>query len=296
MELPRLTLALGGGGARGFAHLGAIEALLEQGFEFDRIVGLSSGSIAGAMFAFDQDIHAIQRRTLQFLLSPQFQKHQATLFGAAADDEDADVGGLYGWYNRVLQYLRGNQRLVRIVTQPALLPGIILHEVVDYLLPDANIEDALIPLSIVTVDLRSGHTVVCERGSLRQAVRASCAVPGMFPPVSIDGMLCCDLGVVNSLPTMVARSYDPQRLVAVDVSSPMKRVAACDTAMEILVRMDEVSEQLCRAQARQLADVLIHPDLPTIEWFDFSNVEQVISAGRFATHQAYRILRAGCDS
>ena len=106
-----------------------------------------------------------------------------------------------------------------------------LQDVVDNLIPDADISDAVIPLSVVAVDLRSGHMVVLEKGPLRDAVRASASLPGIFPPIPFNGMLLCDVGVFYSLPTTVARTYAPKKcLVAVDVSSDLSPLPACETA------------------------------------------------------------------
>ncbi len=172
-----VMLALGGGGARGIAHLGVIEVLLDFNFRIERIVGVSIGSLAGAMYAFDPDIQRTQKRALDYLLSPSFQKHQQTLFGARPSPGEQTAGGLFSWYDRVQDFLRAHKIFRRAILQTSLLPGIVMKDVVDHLLPDADIADAQIPLSIVAADLRSGHQVILEKGSVREAVRASSALP-----------------------------------------------------------------------------------------------------------------------
>jgi len=279
------TLALGGGGARGVAHLGVIEVLLEAGLRFERLVGISIGSLVGAMYAFQQDIAEVQARSLAYLLSERFQRHQRTLFGTISGDE-ADAGGLFSWYDRIKDYLRANRLFHRVVTQNALLPAVILQDVVEHLLPDADIADAEIPLSIVAVDLRSGHRVVLEKGSVRQAVRASSSLPGIFPPVEFEGMQLCDVGVFCSLPTTVGVSYGQDTLVAVDVSSDLRPLDNCDTALDVLMRMDEIGETLFRKHVRDAADVVIQPKVSHVEWFDFSSAQQLIDAGRVAARNA----------
>jgi len=281
----QITLALGGGGARGVAHLGVIEVLLEAGFEIERIVGVSIGSLAGALYATETDIQRVQRRTIDYLTSDQFQKHQQILFGASPQAGEATTGGVFTWYDRIKDYLKAKHRFYRVVNSLALLPGVVLHDVVDYLLPDADISDTQIPLSIVAVDLITGHKVVFEKGSIRDTVRASSALPGIFPPVEIDEMLLCDVGVLYSLPTTVARSYTSGCLAAVDVSSDLKRMPHCDTALDVLMRMDEVGEALFRKQVREAADVVICPEVSDVEWFDFSASEKLVEAGRVAARR-----------
>lgn len=280
-----VTLALGGGGARGVAHLGVIEVLLDAGLRFERLVGISIGSLVGAMYAFQQDIAEVQTRSLAYLLSERFQRHQRTLFGTISGEE-ADAGGLFSWYDRIKDYLRANRLFHRVVTQNALLPAMILQDVVDNLLPDADIADAEIPLSIVAVDLRSGHRVVLEKGSVRQAVRASASLPGIFPPVEFEGMQLCDVGVFCSLPTTVGVSYGHGTLVAVDVSSDLRPLDCCETALDVLMRMDEIGESLFRKHVRNAADVVIQPKVSHVEWFDFSSAPQLIDAGRVAARNA----------
>ncbi|MEX0703105.1 MAG: patatin-like phospholipase family protein [Planctomycetales bacterium] len=289
--LPKITLALGGGGARGVAHLGAVEVVRDFGFEIERIVGVSIGSLAGAMCAFDADIHAVQKKALDYLMSPEFQAHQQVLFGSHPRGQEIATGGVFTWYQRVKQYLRANQLFHRVIRTPSLLPGLILKDVVDHLLPDADIADAKIPLSIVTVDLRSGHQVVLENGPLRDAVRASASLPGIFPPIEIDGMNLCDIGVFCSLPTTIARSYDPQFVLAVDVSSEMRFLDKCETALDVLMRMDEIGEALFRKHVRHMADLVIRPDVFGVEWFDFSTCEELVRSGRAAARRALAALK-----
>lgn len=285
MSKPRITLALGGGGARGLAHLGVIEVLQEAGFEIERIVGISIGSLAGAITAFDPDIEAVQARVLSYLISEEFQRHQETLMGSKGS-QDQGSGGLFSWYERIKTFLRANRIFRRVVTRPSMLPGIVLQEITDALLPDDDISASKIPLSIVTVDLLSGHQIVMERGPVRLAVRASSSIPGIFPPVDYEGMQLADVGVLCTLPTIVARSYQPSTLVAVDVGIPMRRVERCATAIDVLMRMDEIGEVMFRKHVREHADLVIHPKVAGIDWFDFTSAEKLVQAGRQATRSA----------
>jgi NTE family protein len=192
---------------------------------------------------------------------------------------------VFAWYSRVMSYLRGNRTFHRAVTQPSLLPKAIMLDVVTHLLPDADISEAKVPLSIVSVDLHSGHQVVLERGPVRDAVRASSAIPGIFPPVAWDDMLLADLGTFCSLPTVIAQSYGNGPVVGVDVSSRLKHLTHCNTAMDVLMRMDEIGESLFRKHVQAAADFIIRPGVSHTEWFDFSNPELLISLGRKAARQ-----------
>jgi NTE family protein len=279
----RATLALGGGGARGIAHLGAIEELLEAGLCVERIVGVSIGGLVGALFAFDPDIARVQQRASAFLNSAQFRRHQQHLFGTRFARPPGTIGSRY---RRLADALRANRMLYRAIRYSSILPGELLEQVVNHLLPDADITDARIPLSIVAVDLNSGRPVVFDKGSLRMAARASASVPGIFPPVEFEGSLLCDIGGFSDLTLGVARAYSPGWLVAVDVGADLKPLARIPSAVEILLRMNDIGAALFREHVTAKADVVILPDVGHVEWFDFSSADAMIAAGREATRLA----------
>ena len=289
MNQPGITLALGGGGARGAAHLGVIQAITEAGLKIDQIVGVSIGALMGAVYAAEPDIEVVKQRMLQFLMSPTFQKHQTSMFGtrSTADDDDGD-GGLFGWYDRVKDYMRATGIFHRVINHRSMLPGIVLNDVVSHLVPDIDIAETKIPLAIVAVDLVSGHRIVLERGSLQKAATGSASLPGIFPPVEWDDMLLCDIGVFNSLPAIVSQAYDSEFVIAVDVSSGLKRQTKFDNALDVLMRMDEVGESLYRRHIRDTTDLLIQPDVRGTEWFDFSRSPRLIENGLKAGRKAIR--------
>ena len=167
----------------------------------------------------------------------------------------------------------------------------VLNEAIDYLLPDIDLADVPTRLSIVAVDLLSGHRVVLEKGSLRQAIRASTSIAGFFPPVEWDGMLLCDIGTINSIPVTVARSYASDLTIAVDVGQEHTSIKQCKTAFEVLMRMEDIGERLMRRHVSKDADVVIRPNVGELSWFDFDHPEKLIEAGRVAARQALAPLQ-----
>jgi NTE family protein len=182
--------------------------------------------------------------------------------------------------------VRANRMLYRAVRHSSLLPGLLLEEVVNHLLPDADIADARIPLSIVAVDLDTGQPVVFEKGSVRLAAQASASVPGIFPPVAIGDRLLCDIGGFCALPLGVARTYAPTMLVAVDVGSNLKPLRRPPTALDVLMRMNDIGSAMFREQLRAEADLTIVPAVSNVPWFDFTSVDAMIDAGRVAARSA----------
>ncbi|MCA9131718.1 MAG: patatin-like phospholipase family protein [Planctomycetales bacterium] len=279
------VLALGGGGARGLAHFGAMQAVGEYGFSVERIVGVSVGSLAGAMAALDDNPQHAQAQVLEYLASEDFASKQEALFGAQPTSNKT-TSGLLAWYDQIKSYLWAHHLLGRVFRRRSLLAGHVLEDVIAQLVPDIDISETKIPLSIVTVDLRSGHPVLLERGSLRRAIAASAAIPGIFPPVEWEGMLLCDVGVLDSLPTAVAQSYHRGLVIGVDVGPSMEHIEDCDSALHILLRMDEIGERLYRRHSYPLADILIQPDVGHCQWFEFEQPQRLIQAGLDAGRQA----------
>lgn len=285
------VLALGGGGARGLAHLGVTQSIGEWGIHTERIVGVSMGSLVGAMCAADPDILRVQAKAIELLRSPVFHRKQAMLFGAAPPADDETAGGIFSWYGRIRRYLAAHRKLSRAVTSRSLIADDPLRESIEYLLPDIDLRDLPTPLSIVAVDLLSGQRVVLEKGPLRRAVLASSAIPGVFPPVAWDGMLLADIGVIESVPALIAKTYASDLTIAVDVGQDHVKIGHCNTAIEVMMRIDDICEQLYRRTMLASADLIIRPDVGNVAWFDFSEPERLIGHGRSAAHQALDGLR-----
>lgn len=285
-----ITLALGGGGARGLAHLGVIEVLLDAGYSIRRIVGVSMGSLVGALAATGMSPPEMQQKSLDYLLSDRFQVHQRTLFGMSGDSTAAETRGYYSWYHRIQQFLKANSLFRRIITQPGMLPGVLLEDVVEHLLEDVCIEDLKIPFSVVAVDLVSGHQVIIEKGSVRLAVRGSSSLPGIFPPVTHGAMQLCDTGTFCSLPARLAQSYGMRPVIAVEVSTDITPIHPVRSALDTLIRVDEIGENYWRKHVRHHADLLIQPNVGHVPWYDFSSAALLIELGRKAAKKSLRTL------
>lgn len=278
----RAVIALGGGGARGLAHLGAIEAISRTAIRIERFVGVSIGALVGAMCAIDPNIQRVQSRIIGFLNSPDFIHHQEQLFGSTGVSEAESSSGIVAWYERAKHLYTAHRRLTRAVTQQSLMPGAILTASIEELVPDIEFSDLAVPLSIVSVDLRSGHRIVLETGSVRRAIEASMALPGIFPPVEIDGMLLSDIGAVDSIPNTVADSYAGDMTIVVNIGQHNAPMETFDSALDVMMRMQDIGEQILRREKTQLADIHIRPELSEVSWFDFRKPERIIDRGRSA--------------
>jgi predicted acylesterase/phospholipase RssA len=267
-------VVLSGGGARGFAHIGVLEELVEAGTVIDRVGGCSMGAFVGAMFAMGLPIPAIRRRCIEELVE---RKPMA--------DYTVPVVSL-------IRGQRGEAMLRRTFRE-------------------ARIEELPRDYFCISCDLITGRLVVHRRGPVFEAVGPSMSLPGVFPPVSMDGRLLVDGGVLDNLPVepmadtmegpviavdvtaefrLPSRDTAPQNLRARWSSRARRRVARDDSPLpglrETLVRSIAIGSVDAVAAARGRADLLIAPETGTVGLLEFGAIDRMIDAGRQAASEA----------
>ena len=250
---PRLGLALGGGAARGFAHVGVIQVLEQNGIRPDFVVGTSAGSMVAAMYASG--------------------KTAAELEATALSMEEAT---LTDWSLPILGrgVLRG-EALTRFVRQA--VGGKLL-------------ENMQIPLGVLATDLATGQGVLFRRGDTAQAVRASSAVPGVFAPVHITGRDYVDGGLVAPVPVRYARDMGAEVVLAVDISSAPEGNSAVGS-VQVLLQTFAIMGQSINRHELAGADVVLRPALTGVGSADFTARLRSIEAGRAAMQAALPQVR-----
>ena len=252
----RVALVLGGGGARGIAHIGAIEEVECQGFEVSAVAGTSMGALVGGMYAsghlepFKEWMCALDRYKVfglvDFTLSPE---------GLVKGD----------------RVMRAMQELV----------------------PDVLIEQMPVPFAAVAADLVTGREVVLDRGGLYEAIRASISIPSVFRPVHRDGMVLVDGGMVNPVPYDRVRRSEGDLLVAVDVCAPFGGDPAIRARMslnhyKVLVTSSQIMQQRIALLQRRLCppDILVEMPADRFSMFEFYRSAEIVEAGREAMRAA----------
>ncbi len=251
---PRIGLALGGGAARGFAHVGVIQVLEEAGIRPVLVSGTSAGSLVAAIYASGKN-------------GKQLQHIAETMEEAAIADWTLPL------FNRGM--LRGDA-LARYVNSQV---GARL------------IENMPLPLGIVATDLHSGQSMLFQRGDTGTAVRASSAVPAVFQPVKISGRDYVDGGLVSPVPVRAARQMGAELVIAVDISSPPDGNLGGGTLDVLLQTFSIMSKSINYFELRD-ADVVVRPALDGIASSDFGARKRSIEAGRLAMRQLLPQLRA----
>ncbi len=255
LRAPRVGLALGGGAARGFAHVGVIQVLEQHGIRPDLVVGTSAGSLVAALYASGLTAANLEREAL-------------------AMDEATLTDWTMPLFGRGM--LRG-EALARYVRK----------EVGGKL-----IEQMPLPLGILATDLGNGEGVLFRRGDAAQAVRASSAVPGVFVPVTIAGRDYVDGGLVAPVPVNQARSMGAEVVIAVDISSDPQGNDA-NGWLKVLLQTTAIMGQSINRQTMQAGDVIaVRPLLSGVGSADFAARQRSIEAGRAAMLGALPRLKA----
>jgi NTE family protein len=251
---PRLGLALGGGAARGFAHVGVIQVLEQSGIRPDLVVGTSAGSLVAALYASGLDGAALERAALSM-------------------DEATLTDWMLPLVNRGL--LRGDA-LARYVRQA--VGGRLL-------------QDMSPPLGVLATDLASGQGVLFQRGDAAQAVRASSAVPGVFAPVAIAGREYVDGGLIAPVPVSQARAMGAEVVLAVDISADPQGNNASGL-LGLLLQTTAIMGQSINRFELAGAEVVLRPALSGVGSADFASRQRSIAAGRAAMQAALPRLRS----
>ena len=251
---PRIGLALGGGAAKGFAHVGVIAVLEEAGLRPDYVVGTSAGSLVAALYASGKS-------------SAELQKTAMSMEEAAITDWMLPLVG------------RGVFR------------GDALGRFVNESVGGRLIEDMRIPLGVVATDLGSGQAVLFQRGDTGTAVRASSAVPAVFVPVKINGRDYVDGGLVAPVPVRYARQMGAELVIAVDISTAPEDSPTKDTLQILLQTFSIMGKSINQHELRE-ADIVVRPSLVGLKSADFSARQRAIDAGRAAMLAALPALRA----
>ncbi len=266
-----LGLALGGGGARGLAHVGVLRVLERERIPIAAIAGTSSGAVVGALYALRPDIGWVGRHLQQALQSDAFRRMRLELL------EEREGGTKLT--KRLYHMARRIYVLQRETTRLGLVSAKVIDDFVAAAIPDARAEETRIPFAAVAVDLVTGEDVVFRHGSLRTMVRASLSRVGVIPPLSLDNQVLVDGGTTNLLPTDAARALGVDLVLGVDVRSHLRRAAEFHNGVEIVNRAAAITATRLHEVLLARADMVIAPDVKTVQWANFKRLDYCIQRG-----------------
>jgi NTE family protein len=250
---PRIALALGAGGARGFAHVGVLQVLEKMGVKIDMIAGSSMGSLVGALYCT-----GMQTRYLEQLAVNLKRRH---------------------WIDFM------------VVPKMGFVNGTRIMEMVRFLTKGLNLEDLEIPLAVVATDVEKGERVVFREGPIWEAVRGSISIPGIFVPHRYQGRVLIDGGVIDRVPITVAREMGADIVIAVDVGLFEKEVQV-KSVFDVIFQSIEIMEREILRTRMLNADLVIRPDVGHISSTAFTQIDDCVALGREATEQVADLIRS----
>lgn len=257
---PRIALVLGGGAARGFAHVGVIRALEQEKIPIDMVVGTSVGGLIGAIYAADANSFNLEWTAFQL------EKEDLFDFGIM----NAVVGMGFAKGDKLEAWVKNHIKI-------------------------ALIENMKIPFAAVATDLNWGQEVVLDKGSVARAIRASAAIPGVFQPVLHQGKILVDGGVTDNIPISVAKAKGADIVIAVDISA---NIGNTNITNLVGVTLQATNIMFARnvEHSKKDADVLITPlGIGDVGMLDFTQKKRCMQAGIEATQKAMPSIRKAIE-
>jgi NTE family protein len=256
LRKPKIGLALGSGGARGFAHLGVVKVLLEENIPIDLIAGSSMGAMVACFYGAGIEMDQLYK------LSTSFKRKYYLDFTVPK------MGFIAG--KRV-------KELIRIFTH------------------GKNIEQLNIPVGVVATDLMSGEKVVFRDGPIADAVRASISIPGIFVPEKLNGRILVDGGVVDRVPVSVVKEMGADIVIAVDVSQ-VKRNAEISSIYDVIMQSIDIMQKELVSNREIASDAMIRPGVEMYSSRAFTNIDEIIAIGEIEARKQIIHIKSVIES
>lgn len=272
----KVGLALGGGGVRGFSHIGVLNVLEQEKIDIDLIVGTSAGALIGGAYASGQSPHEIQAKIDAYLKSPDFNESTLKSIGLTFSLEERS------FFKKAQTFVMNRYLFVQAFFKSSIIPSRDFQSLINYFLPEMDIRETRIPFLAVSTDLISGKRIVFSEGPLRQAVLASCSVPGALEPVRYGDWLLADGGITSLVPVGAAREAGVDIVIAVNVDRDLDKDVRIETAKDVLFRAGEITANALENAELENADVVIRPYVGNLHWMDFTRSKDLVKAGEDA--------------
>jgi len=277
-----VALVLGGGGARGIAHVGVLRFLEEVGFTPHIICGSSIGAIIGARYAQVLSWRVVWEDVNRALESEAFKE-------ASSEFSDETEGNPFQEFMRIVN--RGIACTKAFASMSLVSEEAYMNALSQFIPQDTLIEETRVAFAAVAVDLVSGREVVITRGSILKAVAASASIPGIFPPVKWNGMLLADGGWIDVLPASAARILGADVVVGVWVGKKIDVMEPLNNTFDVVYRADDIARHYLNWIRRDECDVIIEPDVGTYLWNQFSAKDELFEKGYEAAASSWARIK-----
>ncbi len=280
----KIALALGGGAARGLAHIGVIKVLEKEGVPIDLICGTSIGALVGGLYATLEDSAEMEKRFTEFSRSAEFRRSRFDFLKESQEAESGLFSNLKTLFKKGIFYGFSMAKTSFISAEH-------FEHNINSLLEDIDIRQTRIPFAAVAGCLETGKVEILTEGSLRRAVSASCAVPGVLPPVNLDGRTLIDGGWLSKVPVLPALRLGARAVIAVDISAELADTDDFRKGYDIMVRANAIRSESLKFLQCQFTDILIEPQVGHIHWADFSAVPECVKRGEEAARAHLPAIR-----
>jgi NTE family protein len=250
---PKIGVALGGGFARGLAHIGVLKVLEEEQIPVDFLAGTSVGSVIGASYASGVSAKELGQ-VASLVRFKDFSRWTFSRFGLFSNDKMAEL------LNRVLRC--------------------------------KTFEELRIPLAVAATDILTGEPAVFTQGELITPVRASCAYPGMFLPVNINGRLLVDGLLAHAVPAVPLREMGAERVISVYLAARWVKPRGPRHVFDIIGQCFSIAQDKMCGLWRSASDVVVEPEIGDFGYDDFARAQEMVQAGELATRAALPQIRA----
>ena len=287
MRRPKVGLALGGGGARGLAHIGVLKVLEQEGINIDIIVGTSMGAMIGGLYAINPKADVLEKQAKAFIKGNDLRKLKIDL--AKQDDSKREQF----FMRRFVRYIRDFYRFLLLRRELGLVKRDLVTSVIDRLFPDIDITECKIPFAAVAADISSGREKVLDSGPIRKAVLSSIALTGVLPPVEHDGSFLVDGGALSTTPVIEAYQLGADVVIAVDVKGKLGYLdpGEIKSGIEAIARTHYLNSIKLNDMILAMADVVIGPRVKNIHREDFNKMDRCIREGEIATNIKLKKIR-----
>ncbi|MFZ5515877.1 MAG: patatin-like phospholipase family protein [Candidatus Zhuqueibacterota bacterium] len=286
---PKVGLALSGGGAKGFAHIGVLKVLEEIDMPIDYIAGTSMGSVVGALYAMGYKAREIEKIALSTYWPDLLTDEHSRRFLSMEEKL---------WDGKYLGVLSIREK--KVMLPAGLIAGQKITDMLSKLAwPAHHINDFSqlpIPFACVATDIGTGEAVVLDEGFLPDAIRASMAIPTVFTPILIDKRLLVDGGLVRNLPAEDVKNMGADIVIGVDVSYTLLPLDKLNSFLDIITQSLSFVEAKSRLKQREICNYLIEPNMEGLDMFSFTQVQKIIQRGEEAALDVLPQIYALVDS
>lgn len=283
---PGLGVALSGAGARGVAQIGVLKVLDREGIPMEYVAGTSSGAVIGGLYALTGRADEVERRVLELLHRAE-RTGRPRLFASVRHLARSGSGG----GRSSLERLRRLWLLRRGLSQPSVAPADEILCALEELFEGKTFADTKIPFATTAVDLESGRRLIFASGPLVEAVYASAALPGIVPPLEVDGYRLVDGGFAEPAPVDTCRYLGAGRVIAVDVLGRPPDALRARNALATVLRADQITRFALEREHLAKADVVVTPQVGAVDWMDFSQPEARVAQGERAAEERIDTIR-----